>query len=302
MKYLITAIFFVFYLWGIAQANEDIFSIDNQQYGNNISVDDYIRKAGIYFQMEEYSSSINLYRECYKNTGNILCVTALEVDGMKLLKKMSDYCCELVNLTNKYSEDVERQIKDGTKDISWRYYYAEKIIFPEKFPIFKNRYVTSDLDKIRMFVDAFSVLKRISQLLVEVYSDCIMRQHTEKVCSNRLKKYREMEEFLKRLYEARLSDIVRVTLNSAYNKVSEARNLITFNDKDLLREAAKIMGQFDGDLIKTCNQDTRMFFVEVYTYLKKHSPEALMEEFKILNTLQSNVNTGRTGADLWWSK
>ena len=99
-----------------------------------------------------------------------------------------------------------------------------------------------------------------------------------------------------------MSYIVRLTLNAANNKISEARNLIKFNDKDLLREAAQLMGQFDGDLIKTCNQDTRMFFVEVYTYLKKSSPSSLMEEFKILNTLQSNVNTGRTGADLWWSK
>jgi len=141
-----------------------------------------------------------------------------------------------------------------------------------------------------------------SQVAREAYDNCSVGSSNEVFCAKQLQEYIEFERILKKYYELVMSYIVRLTLNAANNKISEARNLIKFNDKDLLREAAQLMGQFDGDLIKTCNQDTRMFFVEVYTYLKKSSPSSLMEEFKILNTLQSNVNTGRTGADLWWSK
>ena len=303
MKYIIMTLFFVFGGWGIAQANEDIFYSGQRPNNSGIQAEDYIKKADIYFQAEEYGTAINLYKKCYQMTENFLCISSMEKKFTPGLGFLND-CNKLIDLSDEYGKRIKQKIENDEMKIKGKFFFHQKVIFPEIFSVFNQRYVNakSDLEKIIIIRDTFNIYKMFSQVAREAYDNCSVGSSNESFCAKQLQGYIEFERILKKYYELVMSYIVRLTLNAAHNKISEARNLIKFNDKDLLREAAQLMGQFDGDLIKTCNQDTRMFFVEVYTYLKKSSPSSLMEEFKILNTLQSNVNTGRTGADLWWSK
>lgn len=303
MKYIIMTLVFVFWGCGIAQANEDIFYSGQRPNNSGIQAEDYIKKADIYFQAEEYGTAIDLYRKCYQRTENLLCISSMENKFTPGLGFLND-CNKLIDLSDEYGKRIKQKIENDEMKIKGKFFFHQKVIFPEIFSVFRQRYANakSDLEKIIIIRDTFNIYKMFSQVAREAYDNCSVGSSNEAFCAKQLQEYIEFERILKKYYELVMSYIVRLTLNAANNKISEARNLIKFNDKDLLREAAQLMGQFDGDLIKTCNQDTRMFFVEVYTYLKKSSPSSLMEEFKILNTLQSNVNTGRTGADLWWSK
>lgn len=303
MKYIITTFIFILLGCGIAQAKEDIFYSGQTPNSSGIQAEDYIKKADIYFQAEEYDAAINLYRKCYQRTEDLLCISSMENKFTPGLAFLSD-CNKLIDLSDEYGKGIKKQVENDEMKIKGKFYFHQKVIFPEVFSVFNQRYANAkyDLEKIVIIRDTFNVYKMFSQVAREAYDNCSVGSSNEAFCAKQLQEYIKFERMLKKYYEVVMSYIVRLTLNAAHNKISEARNLIKFNDKNLLREAAQLMGQFDGDLIKTCNQDTRMFFVEVYTYLKKSSPSSLMEEFKILNTLQSNVNTGRTGADLWWSK
>ena len=303
MKYIVTTFIFILLGCGIAQAKEDIFYSGKTPNSSGIHAEDYIKKADIYFQAEEYDAAINLYRKCYQRTEDLLCISSMENKFTPGLEFLSD-CNKLIDLSDEYGKRIKKQVENDEMKIKGKFYFHQKVIFPEVFSVFNQRYANAkyDLEKIVIIRDTFNVYKMFSQVAREAYDNCSVGSSNEAFCAKQLQGYIKFERMLKKYYEVVMSYIVRLTLNAAHNKISEARNLIKFNDKNLLREAAQLMGQFDGDLIKTCNQDTRMFFVEVYTYLKKSSPSSLMEEFKILNTLQSNVNTGRTGADLWWSK
>ena len=267
--------------------------------------DNYLRKAQLFLDAEEYVQAVDMYKLCYVNTHLVKCIESF---GNTLIEFNND----MVDIVEKYDSDSDAKMEENKKVCAaiyknQMYYPWQEVYLPDTIFLYKKQYHKddSDIQKIQLWIKSLNTMKYMFNTLKALSTECTRTsQEDENVCLTLLSALNDkVKDYIDGTYTAIVdAGFVMPVLNKTWNTITKAYSDSFFTDQNLMREAGSILGQLDFPTVKTCSQYTRERYAEVITLFKDNASSKLFEEFKLLHTVQDNINAGRTGTELWWSE
>ena len=267
--------------------------------------DSYLRKAQLFLDAEEYVQAVDMYKLCYANTHLVKCIRSFE-------DTLTAFNNDMVAIADKHDSGFDAKMEENKKYCAniykdQKYYYWQEIYLPDSIFIYKKQYNKddSDIKKIQLWIKSFNTMKYMFNTLKALSTECARTsQEDENICLNILSVLNDTIKGNLDIIYTNIVDIgfVKPILYKTWNTITKADSDSFFTDQNLMREAGSILGQLDFPTVKTCSQSTRELYAEVITLFKDNASSKLFEEFKLLHTVQDNINAGRTGTELWWSE
>lgn len=275
-------------------------------------VDVYLKKASSFWDVEQYNHAIDMYKQCYQDTGNAKCMQDLANHYF------IDSYVELIDIVNEYLEKLdkiaEQKKKEQHPEVSRDWYYMYEPVFPERNPLYKKQYSAKndDLTNAKCWLETFNTFKMIYNNVYAMYTDFIKTSQNDSDIKSAIDFIDVLEQKVKPNISIAYNKIissgfVRFTLNGVWDTLAVASEPFfpIFRNKETLRQASKLLGRLDFKLIKTCDENTRNFYAKVIPRFKQDVmdvDEKIWDSAKLSTTLADNVNEGRTGTELWWSE
>lgn len=286
-----------------AQSEQELEALHFQEQLEQ--ADNYLRKAQLFLDAEEYAQAVDMYKLCYANTHLVKCIRSFD-------DTITAFNNDMVDIVDKHASGFDAKLEENKKVCAdtykdQPYYYWQEVYLPDTIFIYKKQYNKDDsnIHKIQLWIKSFNTMKYMFSTLKALSTECTRTsQNDENIC---LKILSVLNNTVKGNLDAIYTEIVdtgfvRPILYKTWNTITKAYSDSFFTDQDLMREAGSMLGQLDFPTVKTCSQSTRELYAEVITLFKDKASSKLFEEFKLLHTVQDNINAGRTGTDLWWSK
>lgn len=267
--------------------------------------DNYLRKAELFLDAEEYVQAVDMYKLCYANTHLVKCIKSFD-------DTVTSFNNDMIDIANKHNSGFDAKMEENKKYCAniykdQKYYYWQEVYLPDSIFIYKKQYNKddSDIKKIQLWIKSFNTMKYMFNTLKALSTECARTsQEDENICLKVLSGLNDpVKDNLDTVYTFIVdTGFVSPILYKTWNTITKAYSDSFFTDQDLMREAGTMLGQLDFSTVKTCSQSTREMYAEVITLFKKEASSKLFDEFKLLHSVQDNINSGRTGTELWWSE
>lgn len=266
-------------------------------------VEKYVTNVNNYIKIEDYYQALSLGEQCYSNTKNIECAIPLLSFYFDVFNGFNNILNGNVNVIDSSIESAKRNGKSVSgKKYETHFYYLDSIINPDKINLFPEDYssATNGYDKAKIIIKVFNILKTYNKELYRIFSNFVNEFSNDKEFINILSTLRQQEKLIKSQYEFYVSYVVCIpTINMAVNKIYEAKDSF-FTDQNKMRDAARILGKLNDELLSSSDERTRNRFVDAFRLFKENASDKLFEEFKVIQTMQDNLKFGRNGGEKWW--
>lgn len=262
----------------------------------------YLQNISSYIKIEDFFQALSLGEQCYSNTKQIECVFPLFTFYCDVLSGFIDILDEnSKNIASVVKSAERNEITVSGKKYKTTFYYLDSIINPDKINLFSDDYLfaANEYDKAKIIIKIFNLLKNYNKELYKIFSNYVNEFSNDKSYIDTLGLLRLQEKLIKSRYERYISGLCTSTINMAVNKIYKAKDSF-FTDQDEMRDAARVLGKLNDELLSSSDERTRNRFVDAFRLFKENASEKLFNEFKVIQTMQDNLKYGRTGGEKWW--
>ncbi len=320
-------------------ATQDSTFVVAPDESNTSEVDVYLKKAESFWNIDQYEQAIDIYKQCYMETGERRCIDTFR---NYVVDSFNEFVSIRKAYFSKIERVFEEKKREKHLEVSRGWAFPYEPIFPDATPLYKKQYSlkNDELTNAKFWIKVFNNFKLMYNNLYALYTLYVKNSLNNSSIDTAIKEIDDLERIIKPAISKYYNDIVgygfvRYMLFGVWNTLAVAKEEASFSissalqssilagllltidtldtfggrtanfsdtDTTILRKAAQMLARLDAKLVKTCDEETRNFYVKVVTQFKKDANEQLLEEFRLVCTFADNINEGRTGTELWWSE
>jgi len=168
-----------------------------------------------------------------------------------------------------------------------------------------NKIILEEKNKHEKLLKDIESLKSYVMIAQKVTKDYLVENKFDKDITNVYANIEKLKEYLKSYRTAYLSYSVvspTLALSSQLIYIAKRKTLVPFSaDEQTLRLAAEVMAEAaSGQIIREVTSDVRKQFLAVNREFKQVAGNALLDEFKVIQTLTDKIANNSLGASAWW--
>lgn len=284
------------------------------------------QKAEKLFEIGDYENSFSLYDECYTESHNPLCISqplSFLENTFSSLPKLSNNSITTFNPEKKNistKDFLKNEVKKRLNDFSITDIVVTSLGMPFGISLVPTPGKALDLlDDYRRFYHfivgenlsgqpiKISTPEEMAKITSEMplfnswigklnnIANTCYTQDDQEICLGYMKRIVALRKNLDIYYRNFFSyDIVSPILAKSQQLIFDADKSKLFGvDENVMREAAKVLGTLNDDIIKYVYQDVRNQFLDVVKEFREKAGKEFMEELKDIQTLQDKFVNNR---------